>query len=152
MVFDFLPWKMPGNRRIKRLGIMRYFLFGLSLIFTVAIMLFWRESAERIMWFAFIAGNILYYIAGIMLSIIFKDNRAFCKYLCPVTVFLKPASYFSLIRIKVDESKCTNCGNCVKVCPVDVGLRDAKRSRKNGTECILCLECAKSCPKRAIGI
>ena len=27
----------------------------------------------------------------------FKDNRAFCKYICPITVFLKPMSYFSVL-------------------------------------------------------
>ena len=31
----------------------------------------------------FLAGNALYYIAGIALAFAFKDNRAFCKYLCP---------------------------------------------------------------------
>lgn len=30
-----------------------------------------------------------------------KDNRAFCKYICPVTVFLKLMSYFSLLRENV---------------------------------------------------
>ena len=34
-----------------------------------------------------------------------KDNRAFCKYICPITVFLKPMSYFSWLRIKCDEEK-----------------------------------------------
>ena len=53
----------------------------------------------------FLAGNVLYYIAGITLAFIFKDNRAFCKYLCPITVFLKPMSYFSLLRVHCDESK-----------------------------------------------
>lgn len=29
-----------------------------------------------------------------------KDNRAFCKYLCPITVFLKLMRYFSLLRVQ----------------------------------------------------
>ena len=29
-------------------------------------------------------------------------------------------------------------------------MLDSARSRKNGTECILCLECAKACPKGAL--
>ena len=32
----------------------------------------------------------------------------------------------------------------------DVKMRDRKRSRKNGTECILCFECANACPQKAI--
>jgi len=31
--------------------------------------------------------------------------RAFCKYICPVTVFPKPMRYFSVLRIRCDESK-----------------------------------------------
>jgi len=91
-----------------------------------------------------------YYIAGIFLAFKFKDNRAFCKYLCPVTVFLKPASFFSLLRIRCDESKCVHCGRCVKVCPMDVDMLNDRRNRKNGTECILCLKCVHECPKKAL--
>ena len=49
---------------------------------------------EEIMFRMFLAGNAVYYISGIVLAFVLKDNRAFCKYLCPVTVFLKPMSYF----------------------------------------------------------
>ena len=64
---------------------------------------------EQIMFWMFIVGNVLYYILGIGLAFVFKDNRAFCKYLCPVTVFLKPMSYFSFLRVHCDESKCIHC-------------------------------------------
>ncbi|MCQ2741627.1 MAG: 4Fe-4S binding protein, partial [Alphaproteobacteria bacterium] len=50
-------------------------------------------------------------------AIAFKDNRAFCKYLCPITVFLKPMSYFALFRIQCDKNKCISCGKCVSACP-----------------------------------
>ena len=63
---------------------------------------------------------------------------------------LKPASYFSLFRIKCDKDKCVNCGKCKKVCPMDVDVTDNSRKRKNGTECILCMECVKNCPKKAL--
>ena len=102
------------------------------------------------MFWAFIVGNLAYYAAGIALAFGLRDNRAFCKYLCPVTVFLKPMSYFSLIRVKRDESKCVHCGRCQAVCPMGVDLSDPSRRRKNGTECILCLECTRVCPKKAL--
>ena len=83
-------------------------------------------------------------------AIAFQDNRAFCKYICPITIFLKPMSYFALFRIKCDKSKCVSCGKCKKACPMDVDVTDNSRRRKNGTECILCMECVKSCPKDAL--
>ena len=102
------------------------------------------------MFWAFIAGNILYYAAGVILAFVFRDNRAFCKYICPVTVFLKPASYFSLIRVRCDKSRCVGCGKCRRVCPMGVDVTDNSRKRKNGTECILCMECVRNCPKKAL--
>ena len=105
---------------------------------------------ERIMFWAFVIGNALYYGAGILLAFAFRDNRAFCKYLCPVTVFLKPMSYFSLVRITCDKSKCVSCGRCRRVCPMEVDMTDNSRRRVNGTECILCMECVKNCPKGAL--
>ena len=98
----------------------------------------------------FTAGNALYYIAGITLAFIFKDNRAFCKYLCPITVFLKPMSYFSLLRVHCDEDNCIHCGKCLRICPMDVEVNKESRKRKNGTECILCYECTKTCPTKAL--
>ena len=59
-------------------------------------------------------------------------------------------SYFSLLRIRCDKSKCISCDRCKKVCPMDVDVTDNSRSRKNGTECILCFECVKNCPQKAL--
>ena len=74
----------------------------------------------------------------------------FCKYLCPVTFFLKPVSYFSLLRVHCDEDKCVHCGKCLQVCPMNVEVNKETRKRKNGTECILCYECTKVCPSKAL--
>ena len=149
MVLDFLPYKIPAGPR-KKIGWLRYVTFVLSLAFVGGLFLFHVGQLERVMFWAFIIGNALYYAAGVGLAFAFKDNRAFCKYLCPVTVFLKPMSYFSLLRIRCDKEKCVSCGKCKRVCPMDVDVTDNRRGRKNGTECILCMECVKSCPKKAL--
>lgn len=149
MVLDFLPYKIPQRSR-KKIGWIRYITFLFSLIFFSALFLTHVDNIERIMFYSFIIGNILYYGVGITLAFLFKDNRAFCKYICPITVFLKPMSYFSLLRVKCDKEKCISCGKCKKVCPMEVDVTDNSRKRKNGTECILCLECVKGCPKNAL--
>lgn len=149
MVLDFLPYKQPKEPR-KKLGWIRYLTFAASLIFVSALFLAKVGHIERIMFWAFIIGNIAYYLVGIILAYAFKDNRAFCKYICPITVFLKPMSYFAFFRIKCDKEKCISCGKCRRVCPMNVDPSDNSRKRKNGTECIFCMECVKNCPKQAL--
>lgn len=150
MVLDFLPYKTPRKGRIKKLEKIRYFTFILSLVFVSSLFLLGVGNLERIMFWSFLVGNILYYTVGIALAFGLKDNRAFCKYICPITVFLKPSSYFSLLRIKCNKDKCISCGKCRRVCPMDVDVTDNSRKRINGTECILCMECVKNCPKDAL--
>ena len=149
MILDLLPYKIPQQPR-KKWGWIRYVTFVLSFIFVSGLFLAQVKNMEQIMFWLFLIGNSLYYIVGIFLAFALKDNRAFCKYICPITVFLKPASYFSLLRIKCDKSKCVSCGKCKKVCPMNVDVTDNSRKRKNGTECILCLECKNICPKNAL--
>lgn len=149
MVLDFLPYKTRALPR-KSIGWIRYLTFALSFLFVSTLFLLKVGNLERIMFWAFLFGNLAYYLVGIALAFLFKDNRAFCKYICPVTVFLKPMSYFSLVRIHCDKTKCISCGKCKKVCPMDVEMTDNSRKRKNGTDCILCMECVKVCPKGAL--
>jgi ferredoxin len=59
-------------------------------------------------------------------------------------------SYFSLLRIHCDESKCIKCGKCLKVCPMNVEVNKDSRKRENATECILCHKCTKECPVKAL--
>ena len=87
MVLDFLPYKVPLQPR-KKIGWIRYITFAASLVFVSALFLAKVGNIERIMFRAFIVGNIAYYGIGIALAFLFKDNRAFCKYVCPITVFL----------------------------------------------------------------
>ena len=157
MALDLLPYKTlrqdardAQELRKKRLGYIRYLVFLTSLLFVGALFVFHVPNLERVMLYSFLIGNALYYGTGILLAFLLKDNRAFCKYICPITVFLKPASYFSLLRVKLDKDKCVSCGKCLKACPMQVDMLDASRSRCNGTECILCLECIRECPKQAL--
>lgn len=149
MILDLLPYKIPKEKR-KRLGFIRYITFSLSFIFVAILFIFKFDNLSNIMFWSFIIGNIIYYITGISLAFIFKDNRAFCKYICPITIFLKPASYFALIRVKRDKDKCINCKKCIKSCPMNVDMLDNSRKRKNATECILCNNCVRNCPKKAL--
>jgi polyferredoxin len=107
-------------------------------------------KTDQFIWF--LIGNILYYAIGVLLAILFKKKRAFCKIWCPVSLVMKLPTRFSLIKISPTVNKCIECGKCNKVCPMDV---DVKNYIKNGqrvlsSECISCGECAKNCPVKAI--
>lgn len=151
MILDLLPYKIPQTAR-KRIGFIRYLTFSLALLFVGALFIFNVPNLQRVMFWSFLIGNVAYYIVGITLAFAFKDNRAFCKYICPITVFLKPMSYFSLLRVKNNKDNCISCGKCKKVCPMNVDMTDNSRKRINGTECILCFKCVDECPKKSLHI
>ena len=150
MILDLLPYKQPKAPRKKKLGVLRYVMFVLSFALVAGLFFAHVGHLERIMFWLFLGGNALYYLLGILLAFAFQDNRAFCKYLCPITVFLKPMSYFSLWRVRCDESKCVHCNKCLKVCPMNVEVNNDSRRRQYGTECNMCFECKKACPVKAL--
>lgn len=151
MILDLLPYKTTREPR-KKYGYIRYIVFIVSLIYVSSLLILKIPDIDKIMYWTFIIGTIIYYFIGILLAFKFKDNRAFCKYICPATVFLKPASYFSCLRVQCDKDKCVSCGRCKRECPMNVDMTDNSRKRKNGTECILCFRCKDVCPKKAIYI
>jgi formate hydrogenlyase subunit 6/NADH:ubiquinone oxidoreductase subunit I len=155
MVLDLLPYKRPQNKRIRNLGILRYLYFFLSLSLVLFIWFILKEPVEpqssaELYWL--LAGNILFYGIGIMLAYRIKDNRAFCKYLCPIPVLQKVTSRFSLLKMKINPDMCIDCGKCEKVCPMDIKLLEYKNKNQRilATECIWCSTCTYECPKNAI--
>lgn len=59
MVLDFLPYKSPSQPR-KKLGWIRYITFTASLVFVASLFLAKVGNIERIMFWAFIVGNLAY--------------------------------------------------------------------------------------------
>ena len=78
MILDLLPYKTPKNPRLK-IGFIRYIMFIISLTFVSLLFILKIPNLEKIMFYSFIIGNIIYYLIGITLALILKDNRAFCK-------------------------------------------------------------------------
>ena len=80
----------------------------------------------------------------VVLSVFFY--RPFCKWLCPLGAFYGLCNKVSVYRLEVDQSKCTSCGACSRVCQMDV---DVFRT-PNHAECIRCGDCVAACPHQAI--
>lgn len=155
MVLDLLPFKRPSGRLPGRWGWLRYLHFALSL--TLVLLLLYvvgfRDGATgttAVTWF--IVGNLAYYAIGIILAYALKDNRAFCKYICPVSVPLKITSRFSIIKIGQGKGQCNDCGACVKLCPMDVRIPEYILNGKRvlSTECSLCQTCITVCAQDAL--
>ena len=155
MILDLLPFKRPSGRLPGNWGWFRYLHFGLSLMLVLLLVFVvgFRDGASgkiAVIWF--IIGNLLYYAIGLGLAYTFRDNRAFCKYVCPVSVPLKLTSRFSIIKIGGEAAKCNNCGACVKMCPMDVRIPEyiLNGQRVLSTECSLCQTCTTVCARDAL--
>jgi len=155
MILDLLPFQRPSGRLPRHYGWFRYLYFAVSLgLVALACYGFgYTEGAvgrSALTWY--ITGNLFYYVIGIVLAYILKDNRAFCKYVCPVSVPLKITSRFALLKIGGEAKKCNDCQACVKMCPMDVRVPEyiLNDQRVLSTECSLCQTCITVCLKDAL--
>ncbi len=156
MVLDFLPWMKPANGRKKGWGMIRYIHF-LGVLALVLIMWFLFDmqnfvTRHDVAFRWLIIGNLLYFAVGIILAAALKDNRAFCKYVCPIPAVMKIGARFSVMKIAIDREKCTDCGLCEKKCPMNIRLLDYAKNgqRVLSTECIACQQCVNLCPVNAV--
>jgi polyferredoxin len=155
MVLDLLPFKRSPGRLPGRWGWLRYAHFALSFVVVFVAWAFFglgyeQYSLTALLWLA--GGNAAYYAVAIGLAYALKDNRAFCKYVCPVTVPLKLTARFSALKLAGDAARCTGCEACTKLCPMDIRVHEYTRAgqRVLSTECILCQSCVTACAKQAI--
>jgi len=86
---------------------------------------------------------------------IFYSRRAWCSYFCPVGVSYQLIGMMSLLRIKWDKEKCSNCKRCQSVCMAPNILADCLN---NGTSqyvdsslCTRCGLCVDICDDEALG-
>ena len=75
-------------------------------------------------------------------------SRAFCRTTCPLGAFYALFSRVKLLRLRLDDERCTKCKACHHVCPMGVHFNESP----DDTECISCLACSKICPFQAISL
>ena len=153
MVLDFLPYKRNKAGRVAdKWESLRYIHFALSLLLVLLLWFVYHYrpipmDQSNLAWL--VGGNTFYYVSAIILAFTLKDNRAFCKYLCPITAIFKITSRFSFMKIEGNKEKCTQCGACNKACPMDINIMEYVNNgeRVLSTECIFCLTCTTVCPE-----
>ena len=69
--------------------------------------------------------------------------RAFCRFLGPLGALYGLMAKLALLGVKVDKSRCTDCGACVRSCPMDIRA-------VGDSECVHCGKCIDVCAFQAI--
>jgi polyferredoxin len=75
----------------------------------------------------------------------FLISMPFCRYLCPFAAVLNPFSRFGLLRITRDPANCLSCKMCDKVC--EAGIPVSQVEQVTHARCTQCGECLSVCPK-----
>jgi ferredoxin-type protein NapH len=119
MLLDYLPFRRGTKAtRTKGLGYLRLVHLGLSIALVLSLWaLGYRHGTEwkttdGVLWF--LVGNALYYGSAVILAFVMRDNRAFCKILCPVSVLLRTSARASLLKVATDRSRWCVCTQWVR--------------------------------------
>jgi len=113
---------------------------------------------------ALTAGLVVFLFIWALWVGLFFERRTFCRYQCPLTVFIGMASMFAPFEIRSsDAGVCYQCQtkDCYRGnehfygCPVFQCLGGGSESQwvfnadsmDSNRDCILCTECIKSCPQ-----
>jgi polyferredoxin len=87
-------------------------------------------------------------ILGAFLAWMSVTRRPFCRWVCPLGALWSPFNPVSAFRLEVDAARCTRCGRCQHVCPVNIRIYE----NDNAAVCIRCLQCARECPVSCITV
>lgn len=88
--------------------------------------------------------------AGSLLALVISTwlaGRIWCNF-CPVGTLLGLLSRFSLLRIRLNSSRCVACGRCERVCKT--GCIDIAKKEIDASRCVDCFNCIASCPQGAL--
>ena len=105
---------------------------------------------------AVFSETIVTVIAWIFVALTFVGSffirRVWCRF-CPTGASLAVLNRFKgfkwspLLHLDKDEEKCTKCGICKRVCPVQVTeVYEQKGGKINTSMCMLCTRCVEMCP------
>jgi ferredoxin-type protein NapH len=98
-------------------------------------------------------GTLLAYVfVGLTLAGTFIYRRFWCRF-CPtgsslgIVNRLKGFKWAPVLYLDKNEEKCTKCGICKRVCPVQVTeVYEQKGGKIMTSMCMLCLRCVEMCP------
>ena len=84
----------------------------------------------------------------VILILSWRGGRTYCNSVCPVGTVLGFLSRFSLLKIRIDDTKCNSCGLCARNCKSS--CIDSKTHLIDYSRCVDCMNCIDKCKKGAI--
>jgi len=78
----------------------------------------------------------------------YKSGRGYCNNVCPIGALLGFIAKYSMVKIRINHSKCTKCGICAKNCKAS--CIDASAGKIDHSRCVTCFNCTAVCPRGAI--
>lgn len=85
----------------------------------------------------------------ISLGLSLLTYRPFCQFVCPFGLISWLAERLSLARVRIDATRCNQCGACVEVCPLDAA-KNKVAGKLFAADCYSCARCLNVCPQDAI--
>ena len=86
------------------------------------------------------------FVAIVILA--WRGGRTYCNTICPVGTILCFLARFSWFKVRIDSSKCVNCGLCTKNCKASA--IDFKNHKIDYSRCVVCGDCLGKCHKGAL--
>ena len=124
---------------------LRYLKYGvliLILIMTIRGMELWFADYDpfKVLFHFSFESTTAYVVLGLTVLTSLLIERFWCKYLCPLGALLTPLAKIGLIKPKKTE-QCVDCNLCMRSCTM--GLKEIGESG-----CTNCLECVSVCPAK----
>lgn len=87
-------------------------------------------------------------VMGLFLAGAFAKKRFFC-FFCPMSALHYLIAKPALLKLKKDGDKCTRCGDCYRVCDMEIRpiADEVKKTDIMADDCIMCLKCVAACPE-----
>lgn len=106
---------------------------------------FYQVDASLLSISSFIIGLITFLLIGFLA---WKYGRTWCNTMCPVGTVLGFLSRFSLLKVRIDGSKCNHCGLCATKCKAS--CINSKEQVIDYSRCVDCFDCLGECKQKAL--
>ena len=109
----------------------------------------WYLIPEAELWLRSVTTLVVALLTLVILGILaWRNGRTYCNTVCPVGTILSFFARFSLLRIEIDEEKCSKCTLCEKNCKASA--IDTQSGKVDHSRCVVCGDCIDKCNRDAL--